>query len=128
MKSILQIQFIVLLILIRCNFLFAQSKDISITVTQLSKEKKEMIASSVTISAIDEVSKKSLQCILIRIDKCIFSNCDNKLFQLSLTEGKHRLQVGCMGYKYSSTIKFKTKVSKLYAISAILKPDTTTLD
>ena len=117
----------IILILFSCNFLFAQSKDISITTKPSNKNKPDVIASSVTISAIDEISKKSLQCIIIRIDKCVFSNCDNKLFQLALAEGKHHLQIGCVDYKYSSITKFKTKLSEDYEIKVYLNPDTSTI-
>lgn len=115
MKSILFIFFVLLF----CHVLAQKESDYVIKKTPT--DAKNNIYSQVKIRAYDALTKDLLLPI-IRIDGVSFSQCDTSFSNFYLSRGKHKLQVGWVGFFYSKKIKLKTKLLEDYEISVYLKP------
>ena len=103
----------------------SQSKN-GFIITEKKPNKRNELYSTVTIDVFDENNKRLIP--ILRIDKVSFSQADTATTTFDLSKGRHKIQVGWVGFYYSSVLKIKIDLNKDYEIRVFLKPMTEPLE
>jgi len=112
--------YIVLLLVFKSNFLISQ-KNNDFIIHEIILKQKSKIYSTIKMQAFDITDKQKVLPI-IRVDKVSFIQNDTTVSIFLLSKGKHKIQIGWVGYEYSSILNLKVNLSRNYNIQVFLKP------
>ena len=120
MKRKIKLTFTVILF-ISIKLTAQNSKEI--VIKRMSSIDKNSKYSSVFINAYDANTKQKIIPI-VRIDKVAISISDTSITNIYIAKGRHIIQVGWVGYKYTKHLRFKSSSSEDYEITCYLKQET----
>ncbi|RYZ29005.1 MAG: hypothetical protein EOO10_07690 [Chitinophagaceae bacterium] len=114
--------FNLLLILFLPNLLAAQEKEMVIVAKGNEEIVKHSLHTELRIQAFEKGTGSKIYPIIVRIDKVSVSCDTSGTATIIVKKGKHKIQIGAVGFNYTNTHKLRTNTSKNYEVAAYLTP------
>ena len=120
---------IFLLFIILAKFGIANSQTTKeFIVNEKALNKKQGNSTIIRIQAFDAENKKKFPVVIMKVDRVGFLQQDSIFPNFFLKKGRHKIQVGNVGYQDSHRLKLSVSPSKEYDIQVYLKPVTELLE